>query len=290
MKRIAPPILLLLTAACLTLAGCSGTVTGEVSGKSNQKPVPQATVVVGDQTAVTDSTGHFTVDKVETGSQNVAAQAQGFGDFNGPVDVKRGSNTLNIVLIDGAVHGVLKENAGGKSPIKAAKVTLGVGRARTEGAKFELDGVPVGTHAMKVEAPGHATYRESVEIKPGDNQLTVQLELTPVETYMRYYQAYRFGRYREGYKFVHAAVKKHYSFKRFHKDMSTGGEIVGIKIFGTRHMAKWRPAYSKQTFKDVVAIDRALRTQSAFGAYTDNYTQHWQQLHGRWYIIFDWRE
>ena len=38
--------------ALLVAAGCSGSVTGEVSSKSEQKPVPAATVAVGDQKAV----------------------------------------------------------------------------------------------------------------------------------------------------------------------------------------------------------------------------------------------
>ena len=72
---------LLLACVVLLAAGCSGKVSGQVSSKSAQKPVPAATVVVGDQKAVTDTSGNFTIDKVNTGAAAVAVQADGFGPY-----------------------------------------------------------------------------------------------------------------------------------------------------------------------------------------------------------------
>jgi len=287
MRRVAA--VLLLTFVVLLAAGCSGKVTGQVSSKSAQKPVSAATVVVGDQKAVTDTSGNFTIDKVSTGAAGVAVQADGFGSYKDTLDVQRGSNSLNVVLEDGTVRGVLRENAAVTEPIKKTKVIVAGEKVKLEGNRFVATGVPIGEQTITVTAPGHEPYKDAVEVVPGDNALKVSLNLTPTETYMRYYQAYRFNRMREAYRFLHDDVKKHDSFKHFTKDMGDGSDIAGIKLFDPRSMSKWRCSWAKKTYKHIVAIDRALRVQTGYGGYSDNLTQHWQQIAGRWYIIYDWR-
>ena len=280
----------LASVALLVASGCSGAVTGQVSSKSEQKPVPAATVTVGDQSVVSDASGRFTVKKVTTGSQKVTVNAEGYGPFTQSLEVKKGDNTLNVTLEDGTVRGVLTENAVVREPINKSTVTVAGEKAKVSGRRFELTGVPVGTQTVLVISAGHQKYKKTVEVVPGDNDLTVQLNLTPLETYMRYYAAYRFNRLREAHRFVHPDVKKHESFKAFSKSMKQGGIVVGIKIFGSRTLAKWHPAYAKKTYSHIAAIDRSVRYQDAYGAYSDNYTQHWQQIDGRWYIIYDWRD
>jgi hypothetical protein len=46
-----------------------------VSSKTDHKPVLAATVKAGEQTAVTDTKGRFTIDKVATGSAPIAVEA-----------------------------------------------------------------------------------------------------------------------------------------------------------------------------------------------------------------------
>jgi hypothetical protein len=281
--------LLLAFVAVLAAAGCSGSVSGQVSSKSAQKPVPTATVKVGDQTAATDTSGHFTIDKVDTGSQKVTVSARGFGPYAQSLNVQRGSNTLNVALEDGTVHGTLKENAVVVEPIAKAVVTIGGKSATmTNASHFAAEDVPVGTQQLVVVAPGHARYAQQITVVPGENPVTVRLRLTPVETYMRYYAAYRFNRMREAHRFVHPDVKRHEGYKAFVKSMKQGGLVIGIKLFGSRTLSKWHAAFAKKTYRHVVAIDRSVRYQDAYGTYSDNYTQHWQQISGRWYIIYDW--
>jgi len=283
-------IVVLSVLGLLVVAGCSGAVSGQVSSKSAKKPVPAATVKVGGVSVVTDTSGRFTLDKVGTGDEPVRVAAEGFGPYSGRLNVQSGSNTLNVVLEDGTVHGVLKENAEAREPITKAKVTLaGAPVSGVHGARFDATSVPVGEQTLVVATPGHATVKKTITVTSGTNKVTVVLDLTPAETYMRYYLAYRFSRYREGYRMVHPDVRKHYSYTKFVKDMKTGGTVLSIKFFGSRNLAKWRPAYMKKTYTHVVAIDRSIRYQDAFGSYSDNYTQYWQRTEGRWYIIYDWR-
>jgi hypothetical protein len=279
----------LLIGSALVFAGCSGSVSGEVSSKNGKTPLPAATVVVGDQSVTCDSSGHFSIEKVETGRQKVTVSAEGFGPEEQTLDVQKGDNTLNVALEDGTLTIRLKENAEVREPIKVAKVTVGGTKAeKAQGAVFAGTDIPVGQQTVKVSCAGHAPAEQVVDVLPGENSLTVTLDLTPVETYMRYYNAYRFSHWKEARKFLHPDVAKHEPLEKFIKDMDAGGSVIGIKVFGTKSMSKWRCPWSKKTYRHVVAIDRAVRYEGAFGAYTSNLTQHWQLTDGRWYIIWDW--
>lgn len=285
MRRAA---IILSIVVLLAVAGCSGAVGGQISSKSAHTPLPAATVKVGSTSVVTDTAGHFSIAKVNTGSPLVAVHAAGFGPYRGTLEVQRGDNTLNVVLEDGTVQGALKENAEVRESIAKAHVTIaGKTATLTQGGHFSATGVPVGSQTLVVSAPGHATYTKEIDIAPGDNQVTAVLDLTPVETYMRYYLSYRFGRYRDAYRILHPDVRQHYSYKKFVKDMK--GEItLGVSVLGTHTLSKWHPSFAHNTYYHVVAVDRAYRYQDAWGKWTDNTTHHWVQNNGRWYLIWDW--
>lgn len=269
------------------LGACSGDLTGVVAGKADQKPVPGATVRTGSLSAVTDSTGHYTIAKVPTGTTTVSVSAAGYGSTTSHVDVKRGQNAFDAALVDGEVAGSLKENAVGALAIAKAHVTIAGKVATVTGARFSAADVPVGPQQMVVTAPAHETYSTKINVAPGENTVKVALDLTPTATYTRYYEAYRFGHYRLAYLYVHPDVRRHYSYRKFVKDMSS--EItVGFRIFATRNMARWHPAFAHKTYRDVVAVDRTVTYSLGYGNQTDNYTQHFQQIKGRWYIIWDW--
>lgn len=274
----------------LLLVGCSGAVSGQISSKSAQQPVTAATVVIGNQTAITDTDGRFTIDKISTGAAAVAVQAEGFGPYEGNLDVQRGSNNFNVVLEDGTVRILLKENAEVTQPLKKAKVTVAGERVTGgSGARLEASSVPVGEKVIVVTSPGHATAKKTVTVAPGMNEVTIPLDLTPEESYMRYYSGYRFGRYRDAFSMVHPDVRKHYSYKKFAKDFR-GTTTLSIKFFGTKMLSRWTAPYLHKTYHHVAAIDRAVRSNAndGWGAYTDNITRRWVQVHGRWYILWDW--
>jgi hypothetical protein len=273
----------------LTLAACSGTVKGKVTDKSSGKPVQGAVVQVGTKTATTAADGTYVIQGVPTGSYGAKATHQGYADAAGQVQVKRGTNSLDLVLEDGSLRVKLQENAVVREPIKNAVVTLDGSKMKASASQlFVMEDVLLGDHKLVVHAPNHEAFKATVSIQAGPNTEKAALSLTPEETYMRYYDAYRFGRYQQAYLFLHPVVRKHYPYAKYAADERSGGETLGLQLFGTHYLAKWRAAYANKTFKHVAAIDRALRIQTAFGNYTDNRTQHWQSIKGRWYIIFDW--
>ena len=273
----------------LTLAACSGTVTGFVRNLNSAKPVQGAVVQVGTKTATTTADGTFTIQGVPTGSNDTKVTHEGYADAAGQLQVKRGTNTLNVVMTDGSLKVKLRENAVVREPIKNAFVTLdGVRMKASTPQSFWIDDVLLGNHKLVIRSQTHEAFKATVSIQAGPNAKKVALSLTPEETYMRYYAAYRFHRYQQSYLFLHPVVRKHYPYAKYVADERSGGETIGIKFFGTHYLAKWRAAYANMTFKHVAAIDRALHVQTAFGNFTDNVTQHWVSIKGRWYIVFDW--
>ena len=291
--RTRPVISLFIVGAVLTaivLAGCSGTVSGIVTSKFLKKPLAGATVAIGDISARTSADGHFALTKVPTGQATMRVQKFGYQPLALSIDVKKTTGPIDVALQDGVLRGEVTENAIVVQAIKKATVRVSDSTATVAAdGTFQVLGVPIGLRTVEVVAPNHEPFTTAVNVAPDENHLAVALSLTPQETYMRYYLAYRFKRFREAYRFLHPDVRKHYSYARFVKDMS-GYITVSIKLFGSRTLSKWTPAFAHKTYKDVVVIDRAYVYQDAWGTWTDNTSQHWQKIKGRWYIIYDWTQ
>jgi hypothetical protein len=284
--RVAVAVIALFGLSVL-LGACSGSLSGVVVGKANQKPVPGATVKAGPKSAITDSAGRYAVDGLPTGATTVSVGATGYGLATSQVNVKRGQNALDVALIDGQVAGSLTENAVEVLPIVKARVTIAGKAATVSGGHFSAADVPVGPQVVTVSAPGHEAFAEKVTIAAGANAVPVKLNLTPAATYMRYYEAYRFDHWRLAYLYLHPDVRRHYSYQKFVKSMA--GEVtLSLKLFATKKLRTWHPSFAHKTYHNVVAIDRAYIYQDAYGTATDNATQHFQQIDGRWYIIWDW--
>jgi hypothetical protein len=275
--------------AAVVLAGCSGTVSGVVTSKFLKKPVAGATVAIGTVSAKTSADGRFTLTKVPTGKATLTIEKYGFESLKLPVEVKKTTGPIDVALEDGVLRGKVTENAVVVQAINKATVKVGDSTAAVAADDtFRVLGVPIGLQTVDVVAPNHEPFTTTVNVVPGQNNLSVALSLTPQETYMRYYLAYRFDRYRQAYKFLHPDVRKHYSYARFVKDMNSS-ITVSIKFFGSRTLRKWAPAFAHKTYRYIVVIDRAIVLQQGFARLTDNTSQHWQEIKGRWYIIWDWR-
>jgi hypothetical protein len=286
-SRISIP--LLSDGVLLEAVACRGSVTGRVSGKSAGSPIPDAEVVVAEQRAVTDGGGGFVLDGLATGAAGVTVTAEGFSPYRGTLKVRPGENTLEVVLGDASVSGLLLENAEVREPITGALVTVaGRSAAAMRGARFNVTEAPIGTQIAVVSAPGHALRRQEVELAPGANRVEIVLDLTPVETYSRYHTAYRLRRWREVHRYVHTDVKRHESYKAFVKGMARDAAVSGFELLDARPLEEWRSSWMRKTYRDVVAIDRVVRYSDVNGDCTEHcHTQHWQRIDGRWYIIYD---
>lgn len=228
--------------ALLAAAGCSGSVTGGVSSKTAQKPVPAATVKVGDQTVITDTRGRFTIDKVSTGSQQVAVNAEGYGPYSQSLEVQKGDNTLNVSLEDGIVKGRLVENAASPKPIEKALVRLADQKVKLKGnPSFSFTGVPIGTPILTVKVSGHQTERYEVRVQAGVNRMTVSLNLLATVAAQRYEDLLRSGDYRAAYASLHSDAKRVVTLDEFKAATAQAGSV------GDRY-EKGRPDTGVQAF------------------------------------------
>jgi carboxypeptidase family protein len=288
MERVAMvAILLCVVGACLVIAGCTGAVTGTVTSETTGEPVEGAKVVVGGLSCTTDAKGHFTLADVETGKGTVKVQCDGYTPASASVEVVRDGSMVDLVLQDGVVNGLVKEVAAEPKPVAKATVTIGDAETKTDSeGRFEFVGVPIGTHEVVVKAKDHEAYETDMDVVAGGNEATFKLSLTPTATYMRYYDAYRFGHYGRAWRYVHKDVKKRQEYSRYVKNLESSS-VVSFKIEGERMLKKWKAPGIGKTYKNVAEIDRIIRWQGAYGTFTDNYSQHWVKVDGKWFIVFD---
>jgi hypothetical protein len=78
-----------------------GTVTGTVKRSSDNVPIPNATVTVGNKPEVkTDAAGKYTVEKVDTGKQNITVYHASFQGYTSSVDVQNDQTiTVDVLLL-----------------------------------------------------------------------------------------------------------------------------------------------------------------------------------------------
>lgn len=189
------------------------------------------------------------------------------------------------------LHGQLTDNAVVIKKVANATVTVGGMTVKADGkGRFELLGVTAGQEQIVVKAPGHADYQSTMVVQPGDNQVTVALDLTVFETYKRNFKAYSQKRYSVSYQILHPDVRAHYTYARYVAYMKTVPDIVSYKITRSRKLASWHAPYLGKTYRNVWAITRVLRYHDSSGYFTDDpLTMHWGQVEGRWYAIFNWQ-
>jgi hypothetical protein len=161
-----------------------GSVTGVVTDNEQNMPIAGATVTVGDQTAVTDSQGSYTISNALTGEQTITAEADGFEPYHLTVQVIENQTvTHNIVLsIDstvgfGIVTGVVKNASNPWNVIPGATVTIG-GKTTTTAndGTYLLTGVPDGKQLVKARHPDYDQFIGEVTVLT-DQSFTYNIEL-----------------------------------------------------------------------------------------------------------------
>ncbi len=97
--RKAVTLILMLTIVVAILTGCAaaGSVSGVVKGDDG-KIVSGATVQLGSLSATTDSTGHFTFDKVKAGNYVLKVSADGADPYKKNITVSKKGLTVNVTL------------------------------------------------------------------------------------------------------------------------------------------------------------------------------------------------
>ena len=270
------------------LAGCTRTVQGRVVGRTSSEPMVGALVTISGESTRTDAAGAFLLTGIGGETAKGAVVASGFPETSFDVDLSKGDASSTVQVTDAVVSVSLKERAVEPAEITSATITLG-GRPVVTGQP--LKNLAPGKYTLAVAAANHEPYSAEVALAPGENSLVATISLTPLATYKRFYAAGQFHRDSTAYKYVHPDERKKLSLKAW-KKWSSGTEDLSIKWGGVRVLAKWKSPVTKKTYQNVAEIDRTNKWQvtgrqySDFGKiYTDNFSQHWANLNGIWYIL-----
>lgn len=250
-------LVLAFCAALAVLAGCTGEAKGVVVSLTSGRPIAGAKVETGSQVTTTDPSGRFSIQGVPVGANVATVTVQGFPPFRASLNVDaRSSSDATITLKDSALTGAVVELA--IEPAAVPSCTVSVGEATAAigpDGTFEVVGLPPGPIVVRVAAPSHEPTETTITLLPASNEASIGVSLTPEQTYLRYYEAYKFGRMALAYKYVHPDIRKKYSFKTYTKEMQSTTAVS--LVFGkTRMLARWKSSMSKKSYLDVAEIDR----------------------------------
>jgi hypothetical protein len=107
-------ILCFLPIFCLLLYNCSsegitqqevGTITGKVYSTVTGLPVSNVSVSCGNISAKTDANGAYSLKNVPVGRRKVTATKEGYELWSKPINVRKGINALNILLLRSSSNG-----------------------------------------------------------------------------------------------------------------------------------------------------------------------------------------
>jgi hypothetical protein len=189
----------------------------------------------------------------------------------------------------GVVHGTIRDNAVVQKTVRNATVSVAGLPAAVDGNTYSLTGVPSGMQTMIVAAPRHAKLTQMVLVLEGDNLIDVRLDLTPAETYRRYYQAYNHFHYRLAYKMLHPDERAQVPYKDYYEEMYffTHPPFLSMRILKVVMVPTWRARWLHKTYRDVAVITtrRTYRLPGVDQLLVDRGDGHWIQIDGRWYRI-----
>jgi len=125
------------------------------------------------KTAITDSTGHYTLSGVPVGTQTVTATASAYLTNSVMVSVTRRSTVtaprINLAPYSGTVTGAVTRTTDGTVIAGAAVTVAGTTLTATtdSGGSFSISKVPAGTQTLTVSASGFQTSSQSINVPNG---------------------------------------------------------------------------------------------------------------------------
>lgn len=154
-------------------AGTTGSIAGLVTDAATSAALRGATVVAAGKSATTDSTGHYTVTGVPTGTQTVTASAFAYQSGQVTVSVVRQKTTtapvLKLAANWGTLTGTVSRSADGSAVAGATITVAGTSLTTTIGSTggYTLSGVPAGNETVTASATGFQSASQTVSVSIG---------------------------------------------------------------------------------------------------------------------------
>ncbi len=150
----------------------TGSITGTVTDAEDGSALAGATVTDGTRTALTDSSGAYTIDNVPPGTYGVTASKSGYQSSCLTVTVVLGGTavanfSLNEIATTGSITGKVTGAEDG-SPIAGATVTDGARTTTTDAAGgYTIANVPPGTYGVTASKSGYESSTSTVTVASG---------------------------------------------------------------------------------------------------------------------------
>ena len=162
------------TTANFTLSqAAAGTVTGTVKNISTGQVIVGATVSYSGGSAMTNSSGVYSLSNVPGGTQTITASANGYLSVASTVTVNSGTNTLNFQLSTaGQIAGKVTDGTGAAVAGAAVQI-VGGGIATNITVTTNATGnyisgwVPIGNYTVTVTATGFTTTSAAATVNTG---------------------------------------------------------------------------------------------------------------------------
>ncbi len=282
------PLLPIVTA--LLLAGCSGSISGQVLSATEGEPVSGVTVSADGTSHTTGPDGTYTLPEVATGSQLVSLEKAGFPPQTIEVDVQRGANTADLNLADAFLEGRIREIA--VKPRRIRRATIAVDDRRTESDStgyFRMNQLAPGPHSATITAANHEPLDKNIELSAGPNEVDFKLPLTAVGTAKRYVSEIRYGRPSEAYRYVNPDVRQVLRQSEWYaREGQLGADMLSYRIAGSRAIGTWTSPDTKKSYSSVREVRRSAVWMVRIGApntWVERRVDHWVQVKGVWYWL-----
>lgn len=260
------------------------TTRGSLLSLSTGEPIAGATIRSDSGTAKTDAAGVFTMSSLHIGTHEVTVTAKGYAPYKTTLHVAAiggGNNELRMPDSSVSVHVV--EIAKQPQTVTDSDVHIDDKAASADASgTYTIKGLRTGPATITVSSPSHEPTTVPIDLKPGVNDLDINVSLTPAETYTRYYEAYKADQWKVAYGYLHPDVVKRESLSTYTNDMKAWGKPVSIDMQGTKMLPKWTSPYTSVTYTDVAEVRRTLVSMLKGGRLQSSKPQHWVNVNGMW--------
>ena len=157
----------------MTPKATTGSVKGIVTDKDTGSPVEDARVSIGSTEVRTDADGHFDLNGILAGTQQIYAQKTGYESYSASLEVKAGETVFNDIAMTpepttGTVRGKVIDNDTDNA-IENALVSIGSAETYTDTeGTYHLTGIQSGTQTVIASKSGYENYTGSVEAVAGE--------------------------------------------------------------------------------------------------------------------------
>jgi hypothetical protein len=164
-----------------------GSISGTITDSATGSPLAGATITYSGGTTTSTISGAYAVSGITAGSQLVTASANGYTTMEQTVTVPANGNVVADFVLSPRSMFISGEVIDGDTlnPISGAVVSFSGGSVTTdELGRYQLDGTPVGTHAVTASASGYETLRQDAIVTSG-SYTTSDFTLTPTAPIFR---------------------------------------------------------------------------------------------------------